>query len=91
MPRCGGIRVGELLEQRRLEDRYHEHILATPTVVRNVLFFVLGNRAIHLARWGTSVARDAVDPFSSLAVPLVQQPQSWLLREGWTRARPPRP
>jgi len=72
----------------RFDDRYHEHVLATPTEVRNALFYVLGNRAHHLARWGTIIARDAVDAFSSIAEPIVKRPRSWLLREGWTRAGP---
>jgi len=74
---------------RRFDDRYHEHILATPTEVRNALHDVLGNRAVHLARRGVDIARHAIDPFSSVSEPLVKRPRSWLLREGWTRAEPP--
>jgi putative transposase len=70
----------------RFDDRYHQHVLATPTEVRNALHYVIGNRATHLARWGRSIARDVVDPFSSIAEPRVKKPRSWLLREGWTRA-----
>jgi len=69
----------------RFDDRYHEHILATPTEVRNALLYVIGNRAVHLARRGQS-AGDAADPFSSTIVMIVGAPTSWLLREGWTRA-----
>jgi putative transposase len=72
----------------RFDDRYHEHILATPTETKNALYYVLGNRAAHLARWGHSAQRDATDPFSSAAEPIVKRPRSWLLREGWTRAGP---
>jgi putative transposase len=72
----------------RFDDRYHEHILATPTETRNALYYVLGNRAAHLARWGRDVARDVVDAFSSVAEPIAKRPRSWLLREGWTRAGP---
>lgn len=54
----------------RFDDRYHQHILATPTEVRN------------------PSDREELDPFSSLAQPVVKRPRSWLLREGWTRARP---
>jgi REP element-mobilizing transposase RayT len=73
---------------RRFDDRYHQHILRTPSEVRNALNYVLGNRAEHLARWGRIVDRTVVDPFSSLAVAVVKLPGSWLLREGWTRAPP---
>jgi hypothetical protein len=73
----------------RFDDRYHQHVLATPTEVRNALYYVIGNRAAHLARWGKRSDRNEVDPFSSVAEPIVRQPRSWLLREGWTRAGPP--
>lgn len=74
---------------RRFDDRYHEHVLKTPTEVRNALRYVLGNRFIHLARWGVRTVDATVDVFSSLAATdLVSPPQAWLLREGWTRAGP---
>lgn len=76
---------------RRVADRYHEHILGTPTEVRNALRYVIGNRLVHLARWGQLYRSDQADSFSSLAErpePLVRPPRSWLLREGWTRAGP---
>lgn len=72
---------------RRFDDRYHEHILRTPSEVRNALRYVLGNRAVHLARWGRD-AQPHDDPFSSIAVPVVRRPDSCLLREGWSRAPP---
>jgi putative transposase len=71
----------------RFEDRYHEHILSTPSETRNALLYVAGNRAVHLARWGGDPPAD--DPFTSNAA-LIQCPRSWLLREGWTRAGPAR-
>jgi putative transposase len=75
---------------RRFGDRYHEHILATPSEVRNALRYVLGNRAIHRARWGASAARgdDAFSSQGGAAAVLVRRPRSWLLREGWQRAGP---
>jgi len=76
---------------RRFADRYHEHVLGTPTEARNALRYVLGNRAVHLERWGKAPPEGATDPYTSLAradLPLVQAPGSWLLREGWTRAGP---
>lgn len=72
---------------RRFPERYHEHILRTPTEVRNALRYVLRNRAIHSARWGRAVDCGADDARSSaLATELVSAPETWLLREGWTRA-----
>jgi len=74
---------------KRFVDRYHEHLLGTPTEVRNALRYVLGNRAVHLARWGAPVVDTAVDSFCSLAAAeLVALPEAWLLREGWARAEP---
>lgn len=67
----------------RFDDRYHEHILKTPSETRNALLYVIGNRGVHLARWGRAPPRD-FDPFSSLAADaLIQPPKSWLLLEGW--------
>lgn len=77
------------LRGRRIDDRYHEHILKTPTEVRNALRYVIGNRSVHLARWGVRLDDAGCDAFSSLvAVDLVSLPEGWLLREGWTRAGP---
>lgn len=74
---------------RRFADRYHEHLLKTPAEVRNALRYVLGNRFVHLARWGVPTVDATVDVFSSLAdTELVSLPDGWLLREGWTRAGP---
>lgn len=73
---------------KRFDDRYHEHVLKTPSETRNALLYVIGNRAVHLGRWGKSPAKD-VDVFSSLAAEeLIRPPGSWLLREGWLRAPP---
>lgn len=73
----------------RFDDRYHEHILRTPTEVRNALHYVLGNRGVHLSRWGKPTAA-VDDALSSLVVcEPTKRPRSWLLREGWTRAEPP--
>lgn len=82
--------VNRVMQARgtRFADRYHEHVLATPTEVLNALRYVIGNRAVHLARWGKEP--QALDePFSSLATrEIIKRPRSWLLRQGWTRAGP---
>jgi putative transposase len=68
---------------RRIDDRYHEHVLKTPSETRNAILYVIGNRAVHLARWGKAV-RTNVDEFSSLrSEELIRPPESWLLTEGW--------
>ena len=72
----------------RFDDRYHEHILRTPAEALNALRYVIGNRAVHLARWGKSV-RTIDDEFCSIAQPtLGVAPTAWLLTESWTRAGP---
>ena len=76
---------------RRIDDRYHEHILKTPNEVRNALRYVLGNRDVHMDRWGKLQLAGGVDSFCSLAaseVPLVLDPKCWLLTEGFLRACP---
>lgn len=75
------------------EDRFHAHILRTPTEVRNALRYVLENRANHLRRSGKAAAADRPDPYSSAVdrVPwggqlelwdrgITRAPRSWLLR-----------
>ena len=67
-------------------DRYHDHILGTPTEVRNAIRYVLHNVQRHGIRFLGSL-----DPFTSaggwtLRLPL---PRTWLLARGWQRARAP--
>ncbi len=79
-------------------DRYHAHILRTPTEVANALGYVRGNFAVHAARRGEP-APTVVDDCSSAVLidrrlpgaqdgPLVSPPETWLLSKGWMRARP---
>jgi hypothetical protein len=78
-------------------DRYHAHILRTPTEVANALGYVRGNFAIHAARQG-AMPIHAQDPRSSVVLidgslpdeqgpPLVAPPHTWLLSVGWRRGR----
>src|SRR5713226_628459 len=80
-------------------DRYHAHILRTPTEVANALLYVRGNYFVHAARRGEILPPASVDRFSSAALvggawveetgaPLVAPPRTWLLVEGWRKARP---
>ena len=100
------IRVAKGLNQmmgRRgpvFADRYHAHILRTPTEVANALRYVRGNFAVHAQRRGKAIARQA-DDYSSAALidgalprgqdgpagPLVSAPETWLLGSGWRLAR----
>lgn len=83
-------------------DRYHAHILRTPTEVALALSYVRGNFAVHAARRRELIPRALVDRFSSAALvdgawteeqgpPLVRAPRTWLLVEGWRRGRPSLP
>jgi hypothetical protein len=65
------------------DDHYHAELLATPTQLVNAIAYVLGNHERHSGTRG-------IDPCSSLACQrsgVVMQPQTWLLRFGWRRAR----
>jgi hypothetical protein len=76
------------------EDRYHAHVLRTPTEVRNAVRYVLGNFENHEARRGRPRSTKGwVDPFSSAArrapreeqlslfvEPATDEPETWLLR-----------
>jgi REP element-mobilizing transposase RayT len=85
---------------RVFADRFHARSLATPTVVRHALRYVLLNFRKH----GELSERVRLDPYSSaFALPdwqtetsirfadvtmQVALPKTWLLREGWRRAGP---
>jgi hypothetical protein len=78
-------------------DRYHAHILRTPTEVAYAVAYVRGNFAVHAARQGAQPV-DPVDRCSSAALaddgrlpddqgpPLVAAAKTWLLSIGWRRA-----
>jgi len=70
-------------------DRYHAHVLRTPTEVANAIAYVVGNSHVHAARRGRPIRPDAIDPLTSTANRhLVAQPHTWLLRVGWTLGLP---
>jgi REP element-mobilizing transposase RayT len=91
---------------RFFADRYHAHILRTPTEVHRALAYVLLNQRKHAAeRHPQAPLPPALDAFSSGAwfdgwhapprglvrlrqglPPVVLEPHSWLLRQGWRRA-----
>jgi putative transposase len=70
-------------------DRYHAHILRTPTEVKRALHYVLRNYQKHSAERGKTLSSAYRDPYSSLAAatgpPLVVPPRTWLLN-GATRS-----
>ena len=76
-------------------ERYHAHVLRSPTEVARAVAYVLGNYFHHAANWGEAIAREIMDPYSSatehekgwtgMDPPLVVEPRTWLLRVGWER------
>lgn len=69
-------------------DRFHAHVLRTPTEVARARRYVLENFRIHCLRAGEP-APDR-DPLSSAAMPsCAAPPVTWLLRIGWRRGRVP--
>ena len=73
---------------RVFADRFHAHILKTPTEVGRARRYVLENAAIHDARAGLPAA--APDGLTSAALAeLVSPARTWLLATGWRRARQP--
>lgn len=74
-------------------DRYHQHVLETPTEVRNAIVYVLMNAKKH----GSELEK-GIDPFSSApwcdgirgntladTAPPIMAPRTWLAGVGWRR------
>jgi hypothetical protein len=72
---------------RVFADRYHAHILATPTETRWAVSYVRRNYQKHMAEIGKPVSADYVDPFASPGANIeLAEPRTWLLRRA---AAPP--
>jgi len=70
---------------RVIADRYHAHVLRTPTETRRALRYVRTNAVHH-----GLVAHERDDEYAShVADVALAWPHTWLLRAGWRRARPP--
>jgi putative transposase len=71
---------------RVFADRYHAHILKTPTEVGRARRYVLENAAIHEARAGLGSL--GPDGLTSAGMPeFASRAGTWLLAHGWRRAR----
>ncbi|HSM93653.1 MAG TPA: transposase [Anaeromyxobacteraceae bacterium] len=88
-------RINRMMGRRGpvFEDRFHAHVLRTPTEVRNALRYVLANFANHAAQRDERIREGWVDPYSSAVVkaprtaqpslfdaPTVKPARTWLLR-----------
>jgi len=66
---------------RVFADRYHAHILATPTETRWAVSYVRRNYQKHMAEIGKPVSTDYMDPFASPGANIeLAEPRTWLLR-----------
>jgi REP element-mobilizing transposase RayT len=78
-------------------DRYHAHVLRTPSETRNALAYVLLNHRSHMLRIRERAEGGPIDRFSSAAAfdgwsdhaaesrRVTSAPRSWLLNAGWKR------
>ena len=74
---------------RVFADRFHAHILKTPTEVGRARRYVLTNASIHAARAGLPASEP--DGLTSAAMPdCASAPRTWLLSRGWRLERSPR-
>lgn len=65
-------------------DRYHEHILRTPSEVKRAVHYVRRNHAKHVAERGGRLPAGSVDPYSSASTEhgiVLPEPHTWLLRQ----------
>ena len=78
---------------RVFADRFWSRLLETPREVRHAIAYVLGNSRKHAERMGLWITLPPSDPFAAgpgTDRPGLQEPRTWLLRVGWTRAPAPR-
>jgi REP element-mobilizing transposase RayT len=64
------------------KDRYHAHVLKTPTEVRNALNYIRNNAKKHAEKMGIILPENYIDPCSSTARNILPQATCWLLRKG---------
>ena len=69
-----------------IADRWHQHILRTPSEVRRALAYVLNNFRKHQAQQGKQTTAAFVDRFSSAiaGAPIVRA-RTWLLHQAQLR------
>jgi REP element-mobilizing transposase RayT len=84
--------LNRLMNGRRgkvLADRYHAHILRTPTEVKRAVTYVRDNHRKHTLERGGVISPSFVDPYSSASTAhglRLPHPRTWLLRGCLTAA-----
>jgi REP element-mobilizing transposase RayT len=80
-------RLNRLMQRRGgvFADRYHAHILRTPSEVRRALGYVRQNVHKHRRQMGQPIAPEVVDRYASAGAeaagpPATAPPRTWLLR-----------
>ena len=80
-------RLNTLMRRRGnvFPDRYHAHILRTPSEVRRALHYVLGNLHKHERERGNQLLPNQIDEYSSAyhdatAPPAIAPARTWMLR-----------
>src|SRR5262249_15713296 len=69
-------------------DRFHSHLLRTPSEVRNTKYYIRDNFRHHCKE---ALPLDWIDPYSSENREIqLPSPRTWLVIEGWRRAGPRR-
>jgi REP element-mobilizing transposase RayT len=67
---------------RVLSDRFHAHVLRTPTETRRAVAYVRHNRRKHLAEFGQAVTSRFVDEYSSDGAELgLPRAKTWMLKQ----------
>ena len=85
-----GVRLAKGLNKlmgrrgRVLADRYHDHVLRTPSEVARAMNYVHRNREHHLGDRAGRLPAGYVDPYSSACAAhgvVLPEPRSWLLNQ----------
>src|SRR5262245_58495010 len=86
-----GVRIAKGLNRlmgrkgQVLGDRYHGHILETPTEVRNAIHYIRNNHRHHMEPLGARVSATCEHPFALT----LRAPRTWLVRQAWPRGGEP--
>src|SRR5687767_6389232 len=89
--------VNQAMSRKRgrvFSDRYHHHVLETPSETRAAISYLLNNYKKHMAESGRSVGRNFIDrhstarSFAGLEESPLPTPGSFFLSRGWSLAGP---